>query len=105
MVFTTFASDLLSCLLHLYSLVNLSKSIFSSSAKQEATATVTASSTTETPPTGRYQLPVGNILYLYLVSWILIYEVDKRAFRCQKVQLADLSLSPLSSSLTLCPKI
>ena len=31
MVFTTFASDLLSCLLHLYSLVNLSKSIFSSS--------------------------------------------------------------------------
>ena len=32
MVFTTFASDLLSCLLHLYSLVNLSKSIFSSSA-------------------------------------------------------------------------
>ena len=31
MVFTTFASDLLSCLLHLCSLVNLSKSIFSSS--------------------------------------------------------------------------
>ena len=31
MVFTTFASDLLSCLLHLYSLVNLRKSIFSSS--------------------------------------------------------------------------
>ena len=35
MVFTTFASDLLSCLLHLYSLVNLSKSIFSSSTRTE----------------------------------------------------------------------
>ena len=34
MVFTTFASDLLSCLLHLCSLVNLSKSIFSSSVQQ-----------------------------------------------------------------------
>ena len=33
MVFTTFASDLLSCLLHLCSLVNLSKSIFSSSGR------------------------------------------------------------------------
>ena len=73
--------------------VDTSQTIMSSP-KQEATATVTASSvapTTETAPAGRYQLPVGNILYFYLVSWIL-YEVDKRAFRCQKVQLADLPL-------------
>ena len=75
----------------------------SSHIKQEATATVTATSvapTTEKAPTKGLMSTAGwqHFIFLFSVFGFFVKSILKRAFHCQKVQLADLPLSPISST-------